>query len=133
MDANYIIQSVGKGVVIWRNILIRKHLLHRKRLIHRNKNGRNAYLFLVSNEQISIKKGLLSTDRFYLCYMKLIGRRHMELNRLDYVIMKLLKKKNCISHFESMTLQEIMCVTGTSRPTTYRKMMNLCKLGYVEK
>lgn len=57
----------------------------------------------------------------------------MELNRLDYVIMKLLKKKNCISHFESMTLQEIMRVIGTSRPTTYRKMMNLCKHGYVEK
>lgn len=57
----------------------------------------------------------------------------MELNRLDYVIMKLLKKKNCISHFESMTLQEIMSVTNTSRPTTYRKMMNLVKLGYVNK
>ena len=57
----------------------------------------------------------------------------MELNRLDYVIMKLLKKKNCISFFESMTLQEIMSVTNTSRPTTYRKMMKLCELGYVEK
>lgn len=57
----------------------------------------------------------------------------MDLNRLDYVIMKLLKKKECVSHFESMTLQEIMEVTRTSRPTTYRKMMNLCKLGYVEK
>lgn len=57
----------------------------------------------------------------------------MELNRLDYVIMKLLKKKNCISYFESMTLQEIMSVTGTSRPTTYRKMMNLCKHEYVAK
>lgn len=57
----------------------------------------------------------------------------MELNRLDYVIMKLLKKKNCTSHFESMTLQEIMSVTNTSRPTTYRKMMNLCNQGYVKK
>lgn len=57
----------------------------------------------------------------------------MELNRLDYVIMKLLKKKNCISYFESMTLQEIMSVTNTSRPTTYRKMLNLCKYGYVGK
>lgn len=57
----------------------------------------------------------------------------MELNRLDYVIMKLLKKKNCISYFESMTLQEIMSVTNTSRPTTYRKMMNLCRYGYVGK
>ena len=57
----------------------------------------------------------------------------MELNRLDYVILKLLRKKNCISYFESATLQEIMSVTGTSRPTTYRKMMNLVKLGYVKK
>lgn len=93
----------------------------------------HAYLFLLLNEQISSRKGLLSTDRFYLCYMELTGRRQMELNRLDYVIMKLLKKKKCTSHFESMTLQEIMRVTGTSRPTTYRKMMNLCKHGYVEK
>lgn len=38
-----------------------------------------------------------------------------------------------MSHFESMTLQEIMSVTGTSRPTTYRKMMKLCEYGYVEK
>lgn len=57
----------------------------------------------------------------------------MELNRLDYCIMKLLKKNNCTSFFESMTLQEIMEVTHTSRPTLYRKMMNLKKLGYVEK
>ena len=57
----------------------------------------------------------------------------MELNRLDYVILKLLKKKNCVSHFESATLQEIMSFTKTSRPTTYRKMMNLEKLGYVKR
>lgn len=57
----------------------------------------------------------------------------MQLNRLDYCIMKMLRKNNCTSYFESMTLQEIMDVTHTSRPTTYRKMMNLKKLGYVEK
>ena len=57
----------------------------------------------------------------------------MELNRLDYCILKLLKKKGCTSFFESMTLQEIMSITQTSRPTTYKKMMNLRKLGYVEK
>jgi CTP-dependent riboflavin kinase len=57
----------------------------------------------------------------------------MELNRLDYTILKLLKKKECVSYFESMTLQEIMSVTNTSRPTTYRKMMDLRKYGYVEK
>ena len=57
----------------------------------------------------------------------------MELKRLDYVIMKFLKKKNCISHFESATIQEIMTVTNTSRPTTYRKMISLCNHGYVKK
>lgn len=57
----------------------------------------------------------------------------MDLNRLDYCILKLLKKKGCASFFESMTLQEIMDITHTSRPTTYRKMMNLKKLGYVDK
>lgn len=57
----------------------------------------------------------------------------MELNRLDYVIMKLLKKNHCTSYFESMTLKEIMAVTKTSRPSTYRKMMNLCKYGYIER
>jgi len=57
----------------------------------------------------------------------------MELKRLDYLIMKFLKKENCISHFESATLQEIMSFTNISRPTIYRKMMNLCKCGFVEK
>ena len=57
----------------------------------------------------------------------------MELNRLDYVILKLLKKQNCTSYFESMTLQEIISVTKTSRPSTYRKMMKLKEHGYVEK
>ena len=49
----------------------------------------------------------------------------MELNRTDYIILKLLKKKKCTSFFEGMTLQEIMDVTQTTRPTTYRKMMNM--------
>lgn len=49
----------------------------------------------------------------------------MELKRLDYVIIKFLMKKNCVSHFESATIQEIMSFIKTSRPTTYRKMMNL--------
>ena len=57
----------------------------------------------------------------------------MELNRLDYVILKLLKKQNCVSYFESMTLQEIISVTHTSRVSTYRKMMKLKEYGYVEK
>lgn len=57
----------------------------------------------------------------------------MELTRVDYVILKFLKKKNCMSHFMSATLQEIMQITNNSRPTTYRRMMNLRKYGYVEK
>ena len=57
----------------------------------------------------------------------------MELSRVDYVILKFLKKKNCTNHFMSATLQEIMQITSNSRPTTYRKMMNLKKYEYVEK
>ena len=57
----------------------------------------------------------------------------MELSRVDYVILKFLKKKNCTNYFESATLQEIMQITCNSRPTTYRRMMNLRKCGYVEK
>ena len=49
----------------------------------------------------------------------------MELSRVDYVILKFLKKKNCTNHFMSATLQEIMQITHNSRPTTYRKIMNL--------
>ncbi len=57
----------------------------------------------------------------------------MELTRVDYVILKFLKKRNCTSHFESATLQEIMSVAPNSRPTTYCRMMNLYKHGYVGK
>lgn len=57
----------------------------------------------------------------------------MELTRVDYVILKFLKKKNCTNYFESATLQEIMQITCNSRPTTYRRMMNLRKHGYVKK
>lgn len=57
----------------------------------------------------------------------------MELTRVDYVILSFLKKKNCISHFKSATLKEIMQIAGNSRPTTYRRMMNLRKYGYVDK
>lgn len=57
----------------------------------------------------------------------------MELNRLDYVILMLLKKQNCTSHFKGLTIQEIISVTGTSRPSTYRKLITLYDNGYVEK
>ena len=57
----------------------------------------------------------------------------MELTRADYAVLKFLKKRNCVTHFRSATLQEIMSITSNSRPTTYRRMMNLRKYGYVEK
>ena len=57
----------------------------------------------------------------------------MELNRTDYIILKLLNKNKCTSFFEVMKLQEIMYLTKTTRPTTYRKMMNMKEMGYVEK
>lgn len=57
----------------------------------------------------------------------------MGLTRVDYIIMKLLKKKGSTSYFESMTLKEIMGTIKISRPTLYRKMMDLRKYGYVEK
>ena len=57
----------------------------------------------------------------------------MELDRFDYVILKLLNKQHCISCFESMTIQEIISVTGTNRVTTYRKIRNLIKNEYVIK
>lgn len=59
--------------------------------------------------------------------------KSMELTRVDFIILSFLKKKNCISHFKSATLKEIMDIAGNSRPTTYRRMMNLRKYGYVEK
>lgn len=57
----------------------------------------------------------------------------MELTRVDYIIMKYLKKKGCTCYFESMTLKEIMSAIKISRPTLYRKMMNLLKHGYIGK
>lgn len=57
----------------------------------------------------------------------------MELTRVDYVVLKFLKKKSCTNHFRSATLQEIMQITNNTRPTTYRRMMNLRRHGYVEK
>ena len=57
----------------------------------------------------------------------------MGLTRVDYIIMKLLKKKGSTSYFESMTLKEIMGTIKISRPTLYRKRMDLRKYGYVEK
>lgn len=57
----------------------------------------------------------------------------MELTRVDYIIMKYLKKKGSITYFESMTLKEIMSAIKISRPTLYRKMIDLQKHGFVGK
>ena len=53
------------------------------------------------------------------------------MNRLDYVLLKILKKKNCTSHFHSMTLQEIMGMSKSCRSTTSRKLKTLWEQGYV--
>ena len=55
------------------------------------------------------------------------------MNRLDYVLLKILKKKNCTSHFHSMTLQEIMEMSKSCRTTTSRKLKTLWEQGYVER
>lgn len=55
------------------------------------------------------------------------------MNRLGYVILKILKKKNCTSHFHSMTLQEIMEISKSCRTTTSRKIKKLREQGYVER
>ena len=54
------------------------------------------------------------------------------MNRLGYVILKILKKKNCTSHFHSMTLQEIMEISKSCRTTTSRKIKKLREQGYVD-
>lgn len=55
------------------------------------------------------------------------------MNRLGYVILKILKKKNCTNHFHSMTLQEIMEMSKSCRTTTSRKIKKLREQGYVER
>lgn len=55
----------------------------------------------------------------------------MELTRSDCDILSFLKKNDYTNQFRSATLQEIMKITNNSRPTTYRKMMNLCDSKYV--
>jgi hypothetical protein len=56
-----------------------------------------------------------------------------EISRIEYLILKILKKNQCNSHFQSMTLGEIMDITKTARVTTYRKIVNLCNSGLVGK
>jgi DNA-binding IclR family transcriptional regulator len=56
-----------------------------------------------------------------------------EIDRTEYLILKILKKKSCVSYHQSMTLSEIMETSMTERVTTYRKMTSLCKRGLVDK
>lgn len=57
----------------------------------------------------------------------------MELTRSDCTILSFLKKNNYTNQLRSATLQEIMKITKNSRPTTYRKMMNLYEQKFVGK
>jgi hypothetical protein len=56
-----------------------------------------------------------------------------DVNRTEYVILKVLKKQQCTSRFQSMTLKEIMNITQMPRVTIYRKMLHLCEYGLVGK
>ena len=57
----------------------------------------------------------------------------MELTGSDCAILEFLKGNDYTNQFKSATLQEIMKITKNSRPTTYRKMMNLFDSKYVGK
>lgn len=57
----------------------------------------------------------------------------MELNRVDYALLKVLLKNDSVSFFKGMTIYEILDILGGSRVTTYKKLNRLVKLGYVEK
>lgn len=57
----------------------------------------------------------------------------MELNRADYALLKILRKNNSVSFFKGMTIYEIMSVMGGARTFTYRRLVRLMNLGYVEK
>ena len=57
----------------------------------------------------------------------------MELNRVDYALLKVLLKNDSVSFFKGMTIYEILDVLGGSRVTTYKKLNRLVKLGYVKK
>lgn len=57
----------------------------------------------------------------------------VELTRSDCNILEFLKKNDYTNQLRSATLQEIMQITSNSRPTTYRKMMNLFNAKYVGK
>ena len=57
----------------------------------------------------------------------------MDMDRMDYALMKFLKSNSCVGFFNGMTAQEIMDKLGSRRSTTYRKLIRLIGQGYVEK
>ena len=57
----------------------------------------------------------------------------MDMDRMDYALMKFLKSNSCVGFFNGMTAQEIMDKLGSRRSTTYIKLIRLIGQGYVEK
>ena len=51
----------------------------------------------------------------------------MELSRSDFQILNVLKEHQCTNYQESMTLQEII------PETAYKRLKNLCDMGYTAK
>lgn len=47
----------------------------------------------------------------------------MELNRVDYALLKVLLKNDSVSFFKGMTIYEILDVLGGSRVTTYEEYL----------
>lgn len=43
----------------------------------------------------------------------------MDMDRMDYALMKFLKSNSCVGFFNGMTAQEIMDKLGSRRSTTY--------------
>lgn len=57
----------------------------------------------------------------------------MELNRLDYFYLKTLQNKKCTGFFQSITVQELRELLNGDRSSTYRRLMKLYHLGYLDK
>lgn len=57
----------------------------------------------------------------------------MELTRSDCEILRFLRDRDFTDQYRSATLREIMQITKNSRPTAYRKMMNLRDQKYIGK
>ena len=57
----------------------------------------------------------------------------MELSRSDFQILNVLKEHQCTNYQESMTLQEIIPELPFSRVTAYKRLKNLCDMGYTAK